>query len=352
MKLFPASFLWAVTAAGHVREPVHQETGPTSLQEKQERTIRVRPSAEYLNQYLNLVSRFRENDPEARRELAEWPVERVAGLLLFLADMEHEFLQAAVVLPSDLAIEAWDNDDLEVDANQRMLARELINLMEEPEKTAWLREWLLLIGYQRQRPGVQPLTSPAMDYFRQALRAAPGDAEAHLAIGSMYEAAGRIDQDPRDLNIAESHYRRAVEAEPELAEAHLRLGATILALGKADEAREELTRVLSRGGAPYLLYLTHLFLGDLHKSQSLWEEAVESYRAAVELRPDWQVACVSLSHALRRSGDRARAHEIMDICLGLSVDDPDYEDGWWRYHLGQSHHLEAILQRWHEQVMK
>jgi hypothetical protein len=84
----------------------------------------------------------------------------------------------------------------------------------------------------------------------------------------------------------------------------------------------------------------------------MWPEAVQAYQAAVSSHSEWQVGCVSLSHALQRSGDRSGATRVAEKCLQLKVDDPDYEDGWWRYHFGQSHRVENMLEEWRKKVMQ
>ena len=102
----------------------------------------------------------------------------------------------------------------------------------------------------------------------------------------------------------------------------------------------------------YLLYLGHLYVGDSHRTSGTWPEAVRAYEAAVRAEPEFQTACLSLSHALHRSGYWVLSTEILERCVNLPVDDADYEDGWWRYHLGVSHRAGAILEQWQQEVMK
>jgi tetratricopeptide (TPR) repeat protein len=133
-------------------------------------------------------------------------------------------------------------------------------------------------------------------------------------------------------------------------EGHLRLGGTNLALGYGEDAAKELNWVLANGKDPYLVYLAGIFLGDYHKVQGRWHEAVRAYESAVKTKPEWQVACLSLSHALQRSGNRTQAAGIMKKCLELPAETEEYEDGWWRYQLGQSHRVESMLERWRKEL--
>jgi tetratricopeptide (TPR) repeat protein len=208
------------------------------------------------------------------------------------------------------------------------------------------------MGYHRQRPGIRAVDGASMGFFEEALETVPEDGKALLAIGSMYEASGRVGKNRDQLEKAEKYYRRALAGNPQLTEARLRLGAVLLALGQDKRAHEDLKWTLSHSRDPYFFYLTHILLGDILRHKRRWVDAVASYRTALELEPQSQVACNSLSHALHRSGDRKRAREVMEGCLGLPVDSPDYEDGWWRYHLGQSHRFETLIEQWREKVMQ
>jgi tetratricopeptide (TPR) repeat protein len=101
-----------------------------------------------------------------------------------------------------------------------------------------------------------------------------------------------------------------------------------------------------------LLYLANLFLGDLHKTEGRLAEAVASYREAVRAAPQWQVAYLSLSQALRASGNRSEARDVARKALELPVSDPEYVDGYRIYHLGQLNRVPELLERMRREVVQ
>jgi len=318
--------------------------------------IRVKPSSECLPKYLDLVKRFRGGDFEgATRELRRWSVVKIGQVIEYLKEHRDEVevdpLDGALVLHTEVALSALDDDQRTLAGFHETFARELILLLGDAGKP-WLREFLLLMGYYYQRPGVQPDDGPSMTYFKEGLRWFPEDADLLLAAGSLHEAAGRLRRDGSRLRQAESYYRLALAARPDRVEAHLRLGGTLVARRAESEALAELSWVLDHTGEPYLLYLAHLFAGDLHRASDGLAEAIDSYHRAVETRPESQVARLALGDVLERLDRRAEAREIISQCVQLPVDRPDYEDGWWRYQLGQSDQLDSILVRWHQEVLR
>ena len=310
-------------------------------------------SLESAERYLSLVDRFRRGEQKALEELMDRPSKDIA-ISIFSIPRAEEYescLPAAVVLHVECALQLFERDDDDRGFWQLTFARTVIDMMEPTKKRRWLRECLLLVGYYFQRPGVQPLDGRSMNFFKEALSLFPGDPEILLAIGSMYEAVGQIEEDKGKTEKALEYYQRCLEADSRWVEARLRLGATLLKLGRFTEASAELRWVLRNTDDANLSYIAYLLLGDSHKSQGMWREAVRDYEAAVNTSPEWQVACISLSHALQRTGDRSRAAEVVEKCLQLPVDDLYYEDGWWRYHFGLSYRKEDMLEEWRRTVI-
>jgi tetratricopeptide (TPR) repeat protein len=190
-------------------------------------------------------------------------------------------------------------------------------------------------------------------FLKEALRIAPEDAVLHLAMGSTYEVSSWLDQDRGRLGEAEASYRRALQFDPKMAEAHLRLGRVLDGRGggkREDEARQELSWVATYSDDPYFLYLAHLFLGDLYLEREEYPAAIQSYRAAVSVAPQWQTAYLSLSQALQASGDRERASETLEQALEIPVSQPSYLDGFRLYRLGQMGKLPDLLQKMRDEV--
>ncbi len=100
-------------------------------------------------------------------------------------------------------------------------------------------------------------------------------------------------------------------------------------------------------------YIAYLLLGDLlQEPGNVAGGRSRHTQTASNTSPEWQVACISLSHALQRTGDRSQAaRKRSQKCLQLPVDELEYEDGWWRYHFGLSHRMEDMLEEWRRTVM-
>ncbi len=323
---------------------------------QKKRVIRVDQRAltiDLANEYLKLVQRYRRRDPLALDELLTWSPEKCAQAVYSFRLLEptQDLIEATFVMHAEISLELMEAGDESLGYWHVAFARTVNDTMNAAETDIWLKEYLLLMGYHFQRPGIQPLDGPAMEFFEEALERFPEDPEVLLAVGSMFEAVGRLEDDKSKLEKAAELYRQCVAEAPDLAEGRLRLGATYLALGYGEDAATELTWVLTNGQDPYLVYLAGIFLGDHHKIEGRWYEAIIAYESAANTKPEWQVACLCLSHAVQRSGNRSRAGGMMKKCLELPAKTEKYEDGWWRYHLGQSHRVEDLLEQWRKDVM-
>jgi tetratricopeptide (TPR) repeat protein len=285
-------------------------------------------------------------------ELVTWSPKKCAQAIysLRLVEPSQDLTEAAFVMHAEASLELMKLENEDLGYWHVTFARTVNGFMSDPDRESWLKEYLLFMGYHFQRPGIQPLDGPSMEFFEEALDLFPEDPHVLLALGSMIEAVGRLEDDKGKLEKAAEYYQQCVVAAPDLVEARLRLGATNLALGYGKEAKRELNRVSANAKNPYLVYLAGIFLGDYYKTEGRWHEAVQAYESAAKTMPEWQVACLSLSHALQRFGNRSRSSEIMKRCLELPAKTEEYEDGWWRYQLGQSHRVETLLERWRKEV--
>jgi tetratricopeptide (TPR) repeat protein len=228
------------------------------------------------------------------------------------------------------------------------VAEDLVELI--PGETAFNRDWFLTVAYVYHGSNL----SVSLHYLKEAGRRFPNDAEILLAIGVTYETAAAYDRNPGTMYQAGTFYRRALQADPDLAEAHLRLGKVLLERGgkRVEEAMRELEWVVEHSSDPYLLYLANLFLGDLHKREKRFDRAVECYRAAVEAEPRWQTAQISLSYALRATGDRTAARDVMHRALQLPVHSPRYLDGFSLYSLGQLNKVPVMFDELRQGIME
>jgi VWFA-related protein len=287
---------------------------------------------------------------QARRQLATWTDKRVKSVVeqLSASGADSRTLRAAILLHTELsAYNAWglsaETRGLHLESAETLL--ELI-----PSETAFDRGWLLTMAYVYQ--GSYPLMS--LDFLDRAERRFPDDPEILHAEGVTYELQAALKGDSNILQKAESLFRRAIKADSELAEAHLRLGRVLQqrAGNRTEEALHELEWVENNASDPYLLYLANLFLGDLHMRAKRFDRAAECYRAAVESKPHWQIAHIALSHALRASGDRSAAGDVMQKALRLPVHSRSYVDGYRLYSLGQLNKVPQMFKELRQGIME
>jgi len=102
------------------------------------------------------------------------------------------------------------------------------------------------------------------------------------------------------------HYRKALELDPKYTEVHNAMGATYLQMGKWDEAIQEFNLVLKD-----FLYLTpflvHNNIGWAFYKKGDLKNAVENYRKAISMKPDFALAHYNLGIAYRDGKQRDQA---------------------------------------------
>jgi predicted Zn-dependent protease len=80
------------------------------------------------------------------------------------------------------------------------------------------------------------------------------------------------------------------------------------------------------------------------------EEAIAHFRAAVALKPDWQVGALALSHALHRHGSRDESREVLEHGLNVSWTNENLF-GWWSYETGLSGRFGPLLESMRSEVL-
>jgi type IV pilus assembly protein PilF len=131
------------------------------------------------------------------------------------------------------------------------------------------------------------------------------------AVRELYEAEKLNPRDPAIQHLlgmalsakgkytdALEHYRKALELDPKYTEVHNAMGATYLEMGKWDEAIQEFNLVLKD-----FLYMTpflvHNNLGWAFYKKGDLKNAVENYRKAIGMKPDFALAHYNLGIAYR-----------------------------------------------------
>ena len=145
---------------------------------------------------------------------------------------------------------------------------------------------------------------------RQAFAARPDDPEANLVMawshGGIALISGLREKVAASWKVKE-HVERTLESRPEDHRAWYILANLNYQVGTASFLQKTLART-SLGGVP--------------KGLSL-KNAIEAYRKAVEIRPDFILYRHELARALKRSGLQREASEQLRLALTLA---PKFED--------------------------
>jgi VWFA-related protein len=268
--------------------------------------------------------------------------------------------EAAVLMHTDAAAASGGPGETDL---QLAAARELLDTLPDgPERRSWQKDWLLVAGYILEGQSRFP---EARRLFDDAARLSADDPEVLLAQGTVAEVLsllpelqpatreaapvgspmlpelvergqrGRLETQALEL------YERALKRDEGLLEARLRRGRIRSLRGQAREAEADLEAIARQTTEPYLRSLAWLYLGDLEERAGRTEEAVQSFRAALDARPGFQTATVALAEALHRLGRIRAAGRAVAESLSAGVVDP--EDPWVGYHLGLAWRRGAAL---------
>jgi tetratricopeptide (TPR) repeat protein len=211
---------------------------------------------------------------------------------------------------------------------------------------AWRSQWNFCIADARR-------------FGREGLDRFPRDPEVLLTFGSVHELGATQEtdaglaqmdgvpsgrQDVGQLGAqarkkwfqeARRSFSEAVAIDPDLVIARVRLGRVLWRLGETDMARSALTEALEAARDPVLLYLSHLFLGQVHEDAGRLPDAVMEYRAALEVDPKAQSAAVALAQGLRLSADPEGARQVMERALSHAGRGAA-RDIYWDYVVGNA----------------
>ncbi len=115
------------------------------------------------------------------------------------------------------------------------------------------------------------------------------------------------------------------------AEVNVRLSLLAFRMADRDNALRHLTASQAVARDPGIIYLAHLFTGVIRERQGLPDEAIDAYRAALNVVPRAQSATTLLVTRLLIAGRQAEAALLADAFFA-SGDPP--EDPWRLYRLG------------------
>src|SRR5215218_2773455 len=159
----------------------------------------------------------------------------------------------------------------------------------------------------------------ALEDLQAAAERHPGFADVQNLMGLCLSLAGRPEE-------ALAAFERATALNRGYVEAHLNLAITLNDLGRTDEARESFQRAAEADGektgggrfssaAAAKLANLHAQLGDTYLQAGAGDEALEEYRKASGLRPQFMDIRNKLARTLIDLGRHAEAVEALEAIL-------------------------------------
>jgi tetratricopeptide (TPR) repeat protein len=144
---------------------------------------------------------------------------------------------------------------------------------------------------------------------------------------------------------AEKAFRDALALDPSTHEARLRLGKLLLDTNRAIEAEPLLAEVDAKATTERQRYLARLFLGRAAERTGRSEDAIRSYRRALEAWPDSQAARLGLAHALEKSSGPGASRELVGALLDPTRRPAQPPDPWFLYPIGPPGLAQAAFNR-------
>jgi protein O-mannosyl-transferase len=132
--------------------------------------------------------------------------------------------------------------------------------------------------------------SQAIAEYQAGLRMEPENAGAHLNLGTLLAGI------PGRTGDAKSEFQKAAELDPNSAHAHANLGSLLAQAGQLPEAIGEFETAVRLD--PNLAEAHFLLGAALEEMPGRTAEAIAEYRAALQIRPDYQPAQESLQELL------------------------------------------------------
>jgi tetratricopeptide (TPR) repeat protein len=147
----------------------------------------------------------------------------------------------------------------------------------------------------------------AIQTYQKALKLAPNRDDLHTQLGNIYTTEKRFEE-------ATEQYAQAVKYNPGAANRYS-LGQSYLATGRYEEAKAQFEQV--RQLSPKEPF-GNFGLGQAYAKLQRYDFAIQSFDAAIAIKPDYWEAHAEKGYALADSGEFERASDIADK---LEVDD-------------------------------
>lgn len=123
---------------------------------------------------------------------------------------------------------------------------------------------------------------------------------------------------------AEHWFREALNQNPQDAPSWVCLGYALKEQGRFSEARVALKKSIGVSNQGPEEFETRYLLGQISEQENDLEEAVQQFRMALELKPDFSLACKDLCKIYGQRGDLQNIHSLLENCVSNSPACADY----------------------------
>lgn len=163
----------------------------------------------------------------------------------------------------------------------------------------------------------QGKTSQAIESMEKAIDLNPRMVEAFNFLGLIYLTNSRFDK-------AIEQFEEAVKLDPYFTDARNNLGIACRRVGQFERAEKEFGAALKDGNyrSPEKIYLN---LGHLYLEQGRTGEAVESFRRALDIAPEYLLGLMGLGQAYTAAGQVDLAEQAYRKVVRIAPDSPEAE---------------------------
>jgi type IV pilus assembly protein PilF len=160
--------------------------------------------------------------------------------------------------------------------------------------------------------------------FQKAVEINPKDKDSYYGLGHVYFTQGKFEE-------AGEEFKKAIRLDSNFSEAHNYLGTVYERMSQNDEAIKEYKKALEN-----VQYITPHFarhnLGMIYLNAGDFKAAIQQFKEAISVAPDYALAYNGLGQAYYRDGQYKEAVEALNGALKIVPDYPEVH-----FYLGQTY---------------